>query len=54
MLLDYIDDTLLIGDEPKEIENAVEEATQLFDRLGLTVCEKIVLVPVQRIKYLSF
>ena len=54
-IIGYIDDSLLIEDNPDALCLAVTRATDLFDSLGLTIHpKKSVLRPVQYIEFLGF
>lgn len=51
----YLDDSLLIGNNKEDCENAVKDTIDIFDRLGFVVHpHKSVLVPSQKIIYLGF
>ena len=55
IVLGYIDDTLLVAEEPLECERAVSDAVELLERLGFVVHEeKSVFVPSQCITFLGF
>ena len=54
-IIGYIDDSLIIEENKRELQVAVSHAVSLFDELGLTIHPtKSVLSPVQTIEFLGF
>ena len=54
-VLGYIDDTLLVAQEPRECETGVRDAVELLERLGFVVHDvKSVFTPSQSIVFLGF
>ena len=54
-VLGYIDDSIFIEEQAEDIKKALNAATQLFDKLGMTISvKKSVFEPTQEIEYLGF
>ena len=55
LLCYYIDDTILIGDSPSDVERAVNLTWLTLTSLGFTInSQKSVLIPTQKLQFLGF
>ena len=55
LLCYYIDDTILIGDSPSDVEYAVNLTRLTLTSLGFTInSQKSVLIPMQKLEFLGF